>query len=354
MLPWFHDVAYRGDFGYFWSAGANVGTSTLTNPERLYAWQRLHHLSTQPFFYPPAFAFVYAPLSHLAPITGMVIEELAMAAIFIGAAVLAARVYGFGRWFSIAAVFAWAPAINAIEAGQNTGVTLLLIFWMCCALLNRRPGLAGLAVGLLFYKPTVAVPLLLLLVVRKEWRAGCVAVACAAGWYFLSVPASHGDWLWPATYVRTVHSWLPIDFAGSAFKAFTVPTLLMRCGANMTVASFIGIAILAVALPLAARAPVLQAASLMPLVGLVASPHAWPYEAALALPAIFYAMTRFQEPWRTPVVAVTYILVSVGLVTHYGGSVLAVVCIGGTALWLWSGYRDIRLYGSGCAVTDFR
>lgn len=341
ILPWFHDVIYRGDFGYFWSAGSNVGTTTLTNPERLYAWQRLHHLSTQPFFYPPGFAWIYAPLSHLPPVAGLVTEELVMTAVFLASALIAARAYGFGPWFSIAAVFAWGPTMNAIEVGQNTGLTLLLLFWTCWALLNQRSSTAGLAVGLMLYKPTVAIPLILLLIVRRQWHALAAVTVCAFGWYLLSVAASHGDWLWPVTYLRTVASWLPVDFRGSAFKAFTVPTLLMGLGVNLRVASFIGVAILALALPLAARVPILQAASMMPLVGLAASPHAWPYEGALALPSVFYAMTRFREPWRTRIIAATYIALAVGLVTHYGAWVLAIVCIGGSGLWMWSGYRGI-------------
>ena len=49
LLPWFHDVAYRYDFACFWSAGANAGTATLTDPQRLYDWAQARGLIAQPF-----------------------------------------------------------------------------------------------------------------------------------------------------------------------------------------------------------------------------------------------------------------------------------------------------------------
>jgi Glycosyltransferase family 87 len=338
-LRWFPKVAYAYDFACFWSAGATVGTSTLTNPQRLYEWAHARHMIAQPFSYPPGFAWFYAPLSRLTPINGLVIEELLMIAIFLWSAIVAARVYCFNPWFCVAAMLGWAPAINSIEVGQNSALAVLFIFVTALGMVRRRPAMTGLGVGLLLYKPSLALPMLLLLGARKEWRALGIALLFALGWYFVSVAASGGDWSWPVTYAHTMAWWLPMDFLGGTSKAFTIPTLLMTHGLSITAAALIGIAILLAALPVAARASAIEAASMMPLVGLAASLHAWPYEAAVALPAILYAMTVIREPLRTPVIAVLYGGIAILLITRWGAAALATLCIGATLAWFFSSTR---------------
>jgi hypothetical protein len=341
-LNWFSKVAYVYDFACFWSAGATAGTRTLTDPQALYAWAQAHDIIAQPFSYPPGFAWFYTPLSHLSPISGLVVEEVVMIAAFVAGALVAARVYGFNAWFCIAAVLGWAPTANSIEVGQNTALAVALVFAVAWAMQQRRSAAAGLFAGLLLYKPTIALPILLMLLVRKEWRAAGVAAVCALGWYLASVAAAGGDWFWPAAYLHTMAWWLPMDLAAGSSKAFSLPTLLIAHGLSVAAASLIGAAILLATLPVAARASAVEAASMMPLAGLAASVHAWPYEAALALPAIFYTMARMREPWRTRSIATLYAAVAILLITRFGNLALAVLCIGGTALWLWNGYRMAR------------
>lgn len=339
LLPWFREAAYHGDIAVYWSAGEKAGQRALTDIRLLFAWQRAHGLSAQPFLYLPAFAWVYAPLRYFSPIGALVTEELAMIAVFVFAALTAARVYGFKPWFCIAAVLAWAPALNSIEVGQNIGLALALIFVLCWALLVRREVLAGVAAGLLLYKPSVALPILLLLLVRAERRALRVAFLCAGTWYLASVAASGGDWMWPAAYAHTAAWWLPVDLKAGSARAFTIPALLATHGVSFTIASASGAAILIAALALAKRASTLEAVSMIPLAGLTASIHAWPYEATLALPAIFYAMATLREPWRTRLIGVVYPATAVLLITRYGSLALAALSIGATALWFWERSR---------------
>lgn len=350
VLPWFHEAAYHGDLAVYWSAGANAGSQALTDVAQLFAWQRAHGLSPQPFLYLPAFAWLYAPLRHLSPIAALVIAELAMTAVFILAALIAARTYRLNSWFCIAAVLAWGPAVNSIEVGQNIGLALTLVFATCWALLARREVLAGVAAGLLLYKPSVALPILLLLLIRAQWRALIVSFLCAGAWYFAGVAASGGDWLWPATYGHTMAWWLPLDFKTGSARAFTIPTLLMTRGVSFTAASVVGLTILLAALPLARRAPAVEAASMMPLVGLTASVHAWPYEAALALPALLYSMATFRDPWRTRLICIIYPAMALALITRYGTFALATLCVTGTALWFIRGYTAPAVSGNPACV----
>ncbi len=339
-LRWFPKVAYVYDFACFWSAGATAGTSTLTNPQRLNEWAHARDMIAQPFSYPPGFAWFYAPFSRLTPIRGLLVEELLMVGVFVLSAILAARVYGFNPWFCIAAVLGWAPVINSIEVGQNIGLAVLFVFVTAWGMMRRRSAITGIGAGFLLYKPSVALPILLLLAARKDWRALGVASLFALGWYFASVAASGGDWLWPVTYAHTMTWWLPMDFFGGTSKAFTVPTLLLSHGLSIRGAAIVAIAMLLAALPIASRATTIEAISMMPLVGLTASLHAWPYEAALALPAIFYAMTVVREPVRIAVIASLYGAIAVSMITRFGAAALAALCIGATLVWFF--YRTRR------------
>jgi Glycosyltransferase family 87 len=342
---WFTEVAYRGDFANFWSAGANAGSTALLHPAALFEWQRAHGITPQSFNYPPAFAWFYAPFSHLSPMAGMCVQDLCMIAFFIGAAWIASRIYAFPLWFAGVATFAWGPTINAIEVGQNAGLSVLLILCAIWALAQRRAGLAGLSIGLLLFKPSVALPFVLLLVVRAQWRALTVVAAMAAVWYVASAAALHGEWGWPAAYVRLVANMNAGEFAGNAHKAFTIPTLLMAGGASQALAVGVAVAIAIAAIPLLMRGSLLEAASLTSLLGVATSLHAWPYEAALLLPAVYYAMGRLREPARTRIVIAAYVIAACALSLPYTGHALALLTVGGTALWFWAAYR-----GAGSAV----
>lgn len=339
---WFHDVAFRGDFANFWSAGANAGTPALLDPAALAQWQLAHHITPQLFVYPPGVAWIYAPLARLAPMPAMVVGELGMIALLAAAGVLAARIYGCTTWFALVAVLAWGPAVNAIELGQNAAVALLAIFAAIGALVARRQAVAGLAVGLLLYKPSVALPFVVLLVLRAQWRAlGVVAVA-ALGWYLLSVLAAHGDWAWPAAYVRLVERSSAAEFAGNSHKTYTIPTLLLSAGASQAVAVGVAAAVFAAAIPLLMRTRMLEAASMTSTIGLATSVHAWPYEATLLLPAVFFAGVGVHEPWRTRVVIAAYVVAALALVVPYAAHSLALLPLGAVAAWFWSGYRKLR------------
>ena len=256
-----------------------------------------------------------------------------MIALFAAAAWLIAGIYGFPKWFAALGVFAWGPTISTIEDGQNTGLALVLMLTAILALTNRRPFLAGLAIGLLLYKPTEALAFLLLLLVRREWRALGVAALFGLAWYILSVGASGGDWLWPIAYANTIHVWYAANSA-NPYQVFTVPTLLLAAHGPVFVGLASGAVVLVIALPPLARVSALEAASMVTLVGLAGSVHAWPYSAAVMLPAVCYAMTRLSERLRLPVIIAAYVCAAIGVSTAYGGYALAIICVGGTLWWL--------------------
>ena len=339
---WFHDVAYRGDFANFWSAGSNAGTTRLLDAAALAVWQAAHGITPQVFVYPPGVAWLYAPLAWLPPIPAMILGDAAMVAALAAAGIVMAKIYGFPRWFALAGVFAWGPAVNAIELGQNTPLALLAICIAIWSLVNRREALLGLAVGLLLYKPSVALPFVLLLLVRSHWGALGVVTAAGAVWFLLSLLASHGNVAWPSQYIHLVQASSIGEFGGNSHKTFTVPTLLLSADVPPMLAMGAGIGVLLAALPLLARRPAIEAGSMTAAIGLATSIHAWPYEATLLLPAVFFMMIRVPESVRTPIISAMYIVAALALVLPYAGHGLALLSLGVAAWWFWSGYRAVR------------
>jgi hypothetical protein len=220
-----------------------------------------------------------------------------------------------------------------VTTGQIAPLGLLLSSLAILGIVERSPLLAGACAGLLLYKPPYALPFLLLLLVRREWRAVAVAAAIAVVWYAASVTATGGDVQWPIHYVRTVQAYFGPDFAFNGGKAVSIPALLLRAHAPLWTATLVALVMFFSAIPLLARRPMLEAASMAPLLGLVSNPHTWPYDVVLALPALFYLMKHLPERRRTATICALYVIAPLWFFTpilHF--DVLAVLC---TALFIY-------------------
>jgi hypothetical protein len=176
----------------------------------------------------------------------------------------------------------------------------------------------------------------LLLLARREWRALAVTAAFALVWYVASVTATAGDVQWPVHYVAALQTYFAPDFAFNRGKAVSIPALLLLARVPLPGAIAVALLILLSTVPLLRKRPLLEAASMTPLVGLVANPHTWPYDVVLLLPALFYLMTRLPQQRRTQLICALYLIAPLWFFTpilHF--DVLAIVCIGLYAFW-WS------------------
>ncbi len=214
---------------------------------------------------------------------------------------------------------------------------MLVAIW---AMVNRREALAGLAVGALLYKPSAALAFVVLLLVRKEWRALALCSLAGIGWFFLSVLAAHGNLGWVSQYAHLVRQSSIGEFAGNSHKTYTIPTLLLSAGAPITLAVAAAIAVFA------SRDPAICLSAGTRSVehggsgrGWPTGLHAWPYEATLLLPAVFYGMAKVSEPWRTRSVVAAYLVAALALSLPHAGHGLALLAIGAPAWWLWNEYR---------------
>ena len=190
--------------------------------------------------------------------------------------------------------------------------------------------------GLLLYKPTYALPLIAVLLLRARLRELGAVVVIGAGWYVVSAAATGGDWGWPAEWAALIARYAPGDLSVNAAFVVSLPALLARTGAGVpAIAVVVVLTAFAVAVAVR-RAGSVEAASAACLAGVALSPHALAYDAALALPMIAFAASQLAEPARTRLLLALFTVAPLFFVSpllHFDP--LAVVVIGGTCAWLY-------------------
>ncbi|HEY1429255.1 MAG TPA: glycosyltransferase family 87 protein [Candidatus Tumulicola sp.] len=329
-----------GDWSAFWSGGATVGTSALTDPKLHCAFQFAHAMSCNVWTYPPGTAFLFWPLAQLPFHVSYVLAMILFATCALIAGVVLADAYVMPRWFGALAAIAWAPIKLAVINGQNETFALLLISLAILSARADRKVLLGLTVGALLYKPTIGLPFAALLLMRREWRASCVVLLCGIFWYWASVIGAGGQWSWPAQYLATLHAFAHGDFIENASRSVGLPDLLMAAGVTMPIAVGIGIALFVVAIPRLLRADLVSSLAIVSLLCVAISPHAWHYAAAVALPAVFYVLRNVENPARTWIVGFAYVVGAVSLINLPGitnWNPEAIVVLGLTVVVLWPG-----------------
>lgn len=339
------------DWQNFWAAGATVGTPNLLDPVRHGQWQLAHHLKPQPFMYPPGLAWFFEPAAHISVTAGFYINCIAMLFACALAAVIASKIYLLPVTTSFLATFAWMPAVQAGALSQFTPIALILALLAIRGLISNKPLLAGLAIGLLLYKPIDALAFILLLIVRCQWRALVVTAACAIGWYLLSVYATAGDWACLVHYAAMLKAYYPTEISSMGLLTLSLPGIMVLFGSPIEAATIAGIVLLLFAIRPIARASTLEAASFAPLITLAASVHAYMYEAVLVLPSLLYVVTRVREPWRWRLVGAAYLLAPGWMLAPLVRfDPLAIVVIGGSAIWIVS--RTITLPANQKRIVD--
>ena len=128
--------------------------------------------------YPPLFFFAVTPLALLPYATAFVLWCLATLGAY---AATAAKIAGRTEAWIIAC--AAPPVLAALMAGQN-GLLTASLLGLSLLLLEKRPALAGLAIGLLSYKPQFGILFPLALAAGGYWRSFL--------WAGVSVVAANG------------------------------------------------------------------------------------------------------------------------------------------------------------------
>lgn len=300
------------DWSCFWAGGATAGTRELLDPHLHSAFQSMHGYVVAIWPYLPAFAWLFVPAAHLSLLAGYAANAALMFGCAAVAGALLAEAFDFPRWIGVVAALAWAPVKIAALGGQNTPLALLLISIAVLAARRRETVVVGLAVGALCYKPTIVAPFLLLLVLRREWRAIVTAALCSSFWYLGSVSATGGDWFWPKQYIAAIIGYATNDFTRNAPNVISVPGALARAGMPLGLAAAFGVVLIVFAALRLRRAPLADALAAMSVTAVAASIHAWSYESAIMLPALFY-LTRIGSSGAW-IIAASYVVADLSLV----------------------------------------
>ncbi len=316
-----------GDWRVFVAAGSLAGTHALIAPPE--AWQI--------FVYLPGAAWAFVPFARMPLALSFAVDAVLMLACAAAAGAVAARTYGLaqaaGSWLFVL----WPPVVYAAAIiGQNAPLGLLLAQLTIAGMARRSVAHTALPLGLLLYKPTYALPLIAVLLLRARWRELGVVGAIGAAWYVVSVAATGGDWGWPAEWAALIARYAPGDLSVNAAFVVSLPGLLARVGVGVpAIAAAVALAATAVAAAVR-RARAVEAASGACLAGVALSPHALAYDAALALPMIAFAASRLAEPARTRMLLAAFLIAPLFFLSPVlRFDPLALIVIGGTGAWIY-------------------
>ncbi|HEY0393910.1 MAG TPA: glycosyltransferase 87 family protein [Candidatus Elarobacter sp.] len=327
-----------GDWRVFAAAGARAGTPALIDaPE---AWQA--------FFYLPGAAWALTAVARIPLAASFALNAVVMLACAAVAGLIAARVYGLRRADAVATFLLWPPVVYAAAiAGQNAPLGVLLAQLAVAGFAARSVVLTAVPVGLLLYKPTYALPFVALLVLRRSVRELSVVAAVGAAWYAASVAATGGDWAWPLAWCRLIARFAAGDIAHNAPFAIGLPGVLAHAGASTVPIAAVVVCVTVACAAAFRRVGATEAAGAACLAGLALSPHAWAYDAVLALPMIACVTARLGERRRTRLLLALWLVAPLFFLSPLlGFDPLALVVSGGTLAWLaW------RLLGPSAALT---
>jgi hypothetical protein len=200
-----------GDLPAFYGAGRIVlegDVAQLYSHQRQHAAQRDLFPPDEPhsylyFPYPPFVALPYALLALLPFMAALALHTGAMAACLVLAARTAARamdVPAASHQLLLATAVTFYPLFRAVTGGQNTALSLLAIVAGFALAERRRDFLAGLAMGVLWFKPQLAVTFVGLWMFERRFWAVLGAVT-AAGLLYVAASALAGP-EWPLWWWR--------------------------------------------------------------------------------------------------------------------------------------------------------
>jgi hypothetical protein len=322
--------ASTSDFAGFVAGGRHAGTALLLHPDDYFGV----------FLYTPGSAWMWRPFAGLPATTDYFANVILMIACAAIAVPIAARLYAVSLTTAGALIFAWGPTANAAVVGQTSPLGMLLAFLTIHGLVRRSVLLTALPLAVLFYKPTFALPLFALVVLRSRWRELAIVLGGLGGWYLLSVAAAAGDWGVLSTWAHALRQWSPLDYAKNRDQENGFPSLLRRfAGAPTLIADTIGVAVASMFVPMLRRIRMLEAGSAACLLGIAFSPHALGYDAVFALPTIFVLFKELRERGRLWILVVAYAIAVLGSYTAFiHVDPIAFLVLAG-AVWWFARYR---------------
>ena len=149
-----------------------------------------------PFNHPPFEALLFAPLARLPYVAAYLVWALFNIALILGLWILLRprlpSLHAFLPALPLLAMFAFFPVVIALLQGQDSILLLFLYGLAFSALATGRNFVAGVCLGLALFKFQLVLPFVLVLLVRRQWRAVAGFVVTAFG--LLMVSAAVVGW----------------------------------------------------------------------------------------------------------------------------------------------------------------
>lgn len=305
------------DFSQVWAAGVSV---LAGHPEQPFdpalhaAAQRTLFAPDTPFYgwhYPPYFLAVAALLALLPYIPALLVWQGTTFAVYL---LVVRRILPHPLTTLVAAAF---PAVLVNVGHGHNGFLTASLLGGGLLLLDRRPVLAGVLLGLLVYKPQFGLVLPLALVAGRRWTA-IISAAGTVVLLTLATLAAFGVETWRAfqsslAFTRTVileegnTGWEKIQSAFSAARAL---------GAGISMAYAIqgvltGTVMLALALLWYGRADMRLKSAALITATLLSTPYVLDYDMVVLGPALAFAVSwelaRGVRPWMASLLAAVWV-----------------------------------------------
>ncbi|MFN7982041.1 MAG: glycosyltransferase family 87 protein [Vicinamibacterales bacterium] len=326
------DAHVLRDFLHFYTQGliARLHDShALYDMEAMAAVARtaLPEAATQmyPPVYGPQVALLFLPFAHVSYLSGLYVWLALTVAVTCWCVFATWRSYSEPRlspWVVFVLLLGFPGLHFTLSFGQASIVGLLALTWLWLALRGGRMVLAGLAVGVLAYKPQLGIVLAAVFVGRGEWRVvtGAVLSIVAQG------TAAAVYW-GPSIFLGYANALSRLPRAFSAMEpdaalAYSIRAVLTGFGLSSATAVALSAAISLAAIVVAVRAwqptvAIERRYSGIVFVTLLIDPHLYAYDMLLAAPAMLLAaMSAWSEGrplalwtlgalWTAPIVAAT-------------------------------------------------
>ena len=336
-----------GDFAAFYAAGSIVWAGDideLYDPARQRAAQDDLGLDGYlAFAYPPHVAAAYAPLGALNFQVAYLIHTIFMALAFVVALRLLEKpvpMIATWRWPILAASFTFLPLATAVGGGQNAALSVLGMAVIWRALHDDREVVAGIAAGLLLFRPQYAIPLIGLFLLARHWRA--VWAAIGTGLITWAATALVLGPVWVVDWLDEVVPFVERDAEVNASNSISILGFLQAAWSENDAVVLAGMAgAVAVVLTLSYLWLNPDRFTLANRMGAVAigvtliSPHTMFYDASLLLIAAAAALAA-TSPAMVRVLAVTWGAALIHLLSgSLGATPLALVVVASFIAMVW-------------------
>ncbi|MGH6980442.1 MAG: glycosyltransferase family 87 protein, partial [Stellaceae bacterium] len=293
------------------------------------------------FFYPPIYLPVCVVLALLPYLAGYAAWMIATGALF-----LAVTTRIVGDWRVAVALASFPAAVVNLGLGQNAFLTAALL-GLGVLLVDRRPWLAGIALGVLAFKPHFLILVPIALLAGRRWRAVGGMAATVAALTAISLALFGAD-VWRAFIAHLIEA--AAIYGGSAHGYWAETSLyaalrLLGAGTNLAAAVH-GAAAMAAAAAVAyfwwRGAGLAERAALLIAGTLVAMPVNLSYDLLAASCAVAFLIPAGLAAGERYAIAALWLLALVGrgVAERWGVPLLPLVALGLLALTLFRLRRE--------------